>query len=161
MAKRTAYADLVQQEIDLLDLNSRVIFLRDGPFDELPSIYQMADIFIYPSEYEGFGIPVSLKTLYSGVPVVAAKGSCLEEAGEPSAATTGTPGCIPSLSAITARSGENLRCPCQLSRMRGQVTVLPTLTVTLAVPNRAAEPSIITAQATSVFRDRRDAFSVT
>ncbi|HMI03602.1 MAG TPA: glycosyltransferase family 1 protein [Pedobacter sp.] len=82
IGKRTAYADLVQQEIDRLDLNSRVIFLQNVPFDELPVIYQMAGVFVYPSVYEGFGIPV-IEALCSGVPVVAASGSCLEEAGGP------------------------------------------------------------------------------
>lgn len=82
VGKKTAYADLVQKEIDLLDLNSRIIFLQNIPFDELPVIYQMADVFVYPSVYEGFGIPV-IEALCSGVPVVAAKGSCLEEAGGP------------------------------------------------------------------------------
>lgn len=82
VGKPTAYAGLVKKEIDRLGLVARVIFLRDVPFDELPSIYQMAAVFIYPSEYEGFGIPV-IEALYSGVPAVAAKGSCLEEAGGP------------------------------------------------------------------------------
>jgi glycosyltransferase involved in cell wall biosynthesis len=82
VGKKTLYANLVQQEIDLLDLNSRVIFLQNVPFDELPVIYQMAGVFVYPSVYEGFGIPV-IEALCSGIPVVAAKGSCLEEAGGP------------------------------------------------------------------------------
>lgn len=82
VGKPTAYADLVKKEINRLGLDARVIFLRDVPFDELPSIYQMAEVFIYPSEYEGFGIPV-IEALYSGVPAVAAQGSCLEEAGGP------------------------------------------------------------------------------
>ena len=42
----------------------------------------MANVFVYPSFYEGFGIPI-IEALYSGVPVVAATGSCLEEAGGP------------------------------------------------------------------------------
>ena len=40
----------------------------------------MAKIFIYPSKYEGFGIPI-IEALYSNTPVIAATGSCLEEAG--------------------------------------------------------------------------------
>lgn len=82
VGRRTAYADLVLKEINLLGLNSRIIFLQNVPFDELPVIYQMAGVFVYPSVYEGFGIPV-IEALCSGVPVVAAKGSCLEEAGGP------------------------------------------------------------------------------
>lgn len=80
VGKRTAYADLVHEEIAGLGLKDRVHFLQNVPFDELPSIYQMADAFVYPSLYEGFGIPI-IEALYSGIPVVAATGSCLEEAG--------------------------------------------------------------------------------
>ncbi|WP_316822372.1 glycosyltransferase family 1 protein [Pedobacter gandavensis] len=80
VGKKTAYTKLVNKEIDLLGLRSRVKFLQNVPFDDLPSIYQMASAFVYPSLYEGFGIPI-IEALYSGIPVIAATGSCLEEAG--------------------------------------------------------------------------------
>ena len=51
-------------------------------FQYLPAIYQQAEIFVYPSRFEGFGIPI-IEALHSGVPVIAATGSCLEEAGGP------------------------------------------------------------------------------
>nr|WP_121273937.1 glycosyltransferase family 1 protein [Pedobacter schmidteae] len=82
IGKRTAYAKLVEQEIERLGLNTRVLFLSQIPFTDLPVIYQMASLFVYPSRYEGFGIPI-IEALYSQVPVVAATGSCLEEAGGP------------------------------------------------------------------------------
>lgn len=50
------------------------------PFLDLPALYQSASLFVYPSFFEGFGIPI-LEALHSGIPVIAATGSCLEEAG--------------------------------------------------------------------------------
>jgi glycosyltransferase involved in cell wall biosynthesis len=82
IGKTTDYTKKVNQEIEKLGLQNRVVFLKNIPFSDLPSIYQMARVFIYPSLYEGFGIPV-IEALYSKVPVVAATGSCLEEAGGP------------------------------------------------------------------------------
>jgi len=82
VGKRKAYADEVDAEIKKLGLADRIIFLKDIPFTDLPAIYQMASVFVYPSFYEGFGIPI-IEALYGGIPVVAATGSCLEEAGGP------------------------------------------------------------------------------
>ena len=82
VGKKQSYAGRVQEKIDVLKLNDRVIFLEGLPFSDLPSVYQMASAFVYPSFYEGFGIPI-LEALYSEVPVIAATGSCLEEAGGP------------------------------------------------------------------------------
>ncbi len=82
IGKQTPYFKTVLKEIETLGLRKRVIFLANIPFADLPGIYQMATIFIYPSFYEGFGIPI-IEALYSGVPVIAATGSCLEEAGGP------------------------------------------------------------------------------
>jgi glycosyltransferase involved in cell wall biosynthesis len=82
VGKKKPYARLVEEKIDHLKLNDRVIFLEGLPFADLPSIYQMASAFVYPSFYEGFGIPI-LEALYSQVAVIAATGSCLEEAGGP------------------------------------------------------------------------------
>ncbi|TDO22008.1 glycosyltransferase family 4 protein [Pedobacter duraquae] len=83
IGKEKPYAELVKREIKLLGLENRVKFLKNIPFADLPGIYQLADVFVYPSFYEGFGIPI-IEALYSGVPVIAASGSCLEEAGGPS-----------------------------------------------------------------------------
>lgn len=82
VGRETAYSavtirDYVQQH----NLAGRVHF-RQVAFGDLPAVYQMARVFTYPSRYEGFGIPL-LEALCSGTPVVAATGSCLEEAGGP------------------------------------------------------------------------------
>lgn len=82
IGRPTEYAKLVDAQINKLGLTDRVIFLKGVPFDALPAIYQLASLFVLPSYYEGFGIPI-IEALYSGIPVVAATGSCLEEAGGP------------------------------------------------------------------------------
>ncbi|MBB6272874.1 glycosyltransferase involved in cell wall biosynthesis [Pedobacter cryoconitis] len=82
VGKKQPYAQKVMAEIQRLGLEERVIFLKDIPFSDLPSIYQLATVFVYPSFYEGFGIPV-IEALYGKTPVVSATGSCLEEAGGP------------------------------------------------------------------------------
>ena len=82
IGKHTPYADEVQQYINEQGLNERVKMLHNVDFTYFPAIYQMASIFIYPSFFEGFGIPI-LEALYSRVPVIGATGSCLEEAGGP------------------------------------------------------------------------------
>jgi glycosyltransferase involved in cell wall biosynthesis len=82
VGKPTNYLERVKEFITTNNLNNRITFLHEVSFLELPSLYQLATIFVYPSRYEGFGIPV-LEALNSGVPVIAATGSCLEEAGGP------------------------------------------------------------------------------
>ena len=80
IGKETPYTQEVKKFINDNNLKNRVHFLKNVSYHELPGIYQQARIFVYPSEFEGFGIPV-VEALSSGIPVIAAKGSCLEEAG--------------------------------------------------------------------------------
>ncbi len=82
IGRSTKYIKEIQRTIQDLGLENRVVILQNVPFKHLPAIYQMATVFVYPSKYEGFGIPV-LEALNSGTPVVACTGSCLEEAGGP------------------------------------------------------------------------------
>ena len=82
VGRRTPYADAVLQEADRLQVAHRVHILNGVPNADLPAIYQMAEACVYPSRYEGFGIPI-IEAIQSGLPVVACTGSCLEEAGGP------------------------------------------------------------------------------
>ncbi|TCD11161.1 glycosyltransferase family 1 protein [Pedobacter frigidisoli] len=82
IGKQASYFKTVEKEIEKLGLRSRIVFLQNIPFADLPGIYQMAKVFAYPSFYEGFGIPI-IEALFSQIPVIAATGSCLEEAGGP------------------------------------------------------------------------------
>lgn len=59
---------------------SDIYFLNTVPQHDLPAIYANSLLFIYPSVFEGFGIPV-LEALNSGTPVITSRGSCLEETG--------------------------------------------------------------------------------
>ena len=82
VGRATSYAQTIQKFIQQNSYNDRVLFLSGVPNDDLPAIYQQAEVFVYPSRYEGFGIPI-IEAIQSGLPVVAATGSCLEEAGGP------------------------------------------------------------------------------
>jgi glycosyltransferase involved in cell wall biosynthesis len=48
------------------------------PDEDLPLLYNMASVFVFPSLYEGFGLPV-LEAMQSGVPVVTSDRSSLPE----------------------------------------------------------------------------------
>lgn len=55
-----------------------VHFLGFVPEDQLPGIYSGARLFLYPSIYEGFGLP-PIEAMASGVPVIVSNRSCLPE----------------------------------------------------------------------------------
>lgn len=74
------YKKHVMSVAEAAGVASRILWLEGISFDDLQSLNRLADIVCYPSRYEGFGIPV-LEGITSGRPVVAATGSCLEEAG--------------------------------------------------------------------------------
>lgn len=82
VGKRTPYQAEVEHYVAAQGWSEQITFLNDVPFADLPTIYQLAHLFVYPSRIEGFGIPL-LEALNSGVPVIGCTGSCLEEAGGP------------------------------------------------------------------------------
>lgn len=82
VGRRTKYADKVEKEAQKLGVGNRLHILSGIGDSDLQAIYQTAETFVYPSRYEGFGIPI-IEAIQSGLPVVACTGSCLEEAGGP------------------------------------------------------------------------------
>ncbi len=79
IGKNTPYLNKVIEFIERHSLIN-IIFCDIVQNQDLPGIYQLADLFVYPSIFEGFGIPI-LEALYSKVPVITSKGSSLTEAG--------------------------------------------------------------------------------
>ncbi|HOT13693.1 MAG TPA: glycosyltransferase family 1 protein [Bacteroidales bacterium] len=79
VGRPTDYLDEIRNYIEEHNLNN-IYFLHDVPIDDLPAFYQMAELFIYPSLFEGFGIPI-VEALCSKVPVITSKGGCFAEAG--------------------------------------------------------------------------------
>ena len=78
--KTSYYTDVLKPLIDNLQLNNRVIFLQGLTMNDLAALYQMAEVFVYPSLYEGFGIPI-IESLYSKTPVITSEGGVFPEAG--------------------------------------------------------------------------------
>lgn len=81
---RQGYDEEVRREAIRLGVASRVQWIGGVDFTLLPAIYSQAEVAVYVSRYEGYGLPV-VEAISSGTPVVAATGSCLEEAGGPGA----------------------------------------------------------------------------
>lgn len=72
---------LVKELIKLVDelrLSKDVVFTGYIPDKDLPSLYNLADIFVYPSSYEGFGLSV-LEAMACGTPVITTNISSLPE----------------------------------------------------------------------------------
>ena len=55
--------------------NDRIIHIDYVSEEDLPSIYNLAEIFLFPSFYEGFGLP-PLEAMKCGLPVISWKKFC-------------------------------------------------------------------------------------
>ena len=82
VGRKTDYQSVVEECAEKSGVIDRLHILNNVSFEDLPAMYQLASVFVFPSFFEGFGIPI-IEALSSGTPVIAARGSCLEEAGGP------------------------------------------------------------------------------
>ncbi len=82
VGKKTNYWDLLQEFMIENQLESQIHYHAYVPQSDLPLVYQNAFLFVYPSRFEGFGIPI-IEALNSSLPVVSSTGSCFSEAGGP------------------------------------------------------------------------------
>ncbi|MGH8004947.1 MAG: glycosyltransferase family 4 protein [Limisphaerales bacterium] len=71
-------AEEIKKEIKSLDAENKIRFLGYVTRQKLAALYQNADAFLFPSLYEGFGLPV-LEAMAAGTPVLTSNLSALPE----------------------------------------------------------------------------------
>lgn len=83
------YYDTIFAEVQALGLAEAVLFPGFIPAAELPDWYRGATAFVYPSLFEGFGLPV-LEAMACGVPVICSRAESLLEVAGAAALTVST-----------------------------------------------------------------------
>lgn len=83
VGRATTYTEHISRRIKSLGLGDRVTMLHGVADEDMPAIYHQAIAYLMPSLYEGFATSI-VEAITVGTPVIAAKGSSLEEAGGPS-----------------------------------------------------------------------------
>jgi glycosyltransferase involved in cell wall biosynthesis len=78
VGKRTVDTGKIIKEVNSLGLSSDVAFTGYVPDEDLPFLYCGADIFVFPSLYEGFGIP-PLEAMGCLTPVAASNATSIPD----------------------------------------------------------------------------------
>ncbi len=78
--KDTEYARMIEKKVEALGLGGRVILPGMISEEEKRWLYRYCEAFVFPSKYEGFGMPV-LEAMYFGKPVFLSTWSSLPEIG--------------------------------------------------------------------------------
>ncbi|MFC1570492.1 glycosyltransferase family 4 protein [Candidatus Omnitrophota bacterium] len=76
--KKNRYCADIEETVRRLKMADRVHFTGFIPEEDLPSIYSAASLFVFPSLYEGFGLP-PLEAMACGVPVICSDATSLPE----------------------------------------------------------------------------------
>ncbi len=71
-------SERLYQKVRDFELDQHIVFPGYIPDEHLPALYSGAEVFVFPSIYEGFGLPV-LEAMSCGVPVVTSQVSSLPE----------------------------------------------------------------------------------
>lgn len=80
IGRRTAYTAQIEEFVKENKLEHRVKLMHNVPFRDFPALYAAAAAFVYPSVFEGFGIPV-LEAMAVGTPVATSGISSMPEVG--------------------------------------------------------------------------------
>lgn len=70
--------EIVFKLIQTLNLTKKIHILSFVPYEDLPALYSSASVFVFPSRYEGFGLP-PLEAMKCGIPVITSNVSSLPE----------------------------------------------------------------------------------
>jgi glycosyltransferase involved in cell wall biosynthesis len=68
----------IEELIERLEIENALRFTGYVPFADLPALYSLAEMFVFPSIYEGFGLPV-VEAMACGTPVVTGHVAALAE----------------------------------------------------------------------------------
>jgi glycosyltransferase involved in cell wall biosynthesis len=79
--KRDVRQQVLYETAALLDSGNRIIFTDFVSEDDLFALYKGASLFVFPSRYEGFGLP-PLEAMACGVPVITSNAASLPEVVE-------------------------------------------------------------------------------
>jgi glycosyltransferase involved in cell wall biosynthesis len=80
VGRENKYAEELKRQIEQSQLKN-IYFCHDVSLLDLPVVYALASIFVYPSFFEGFGIPI-IEALSCETPVITSNTSCFKETGE-------------------------------------------------------------------------------
>jgi anaerobic magnesium-protoporphyrin IX monomethyl ester cyclase len=70
----------IDEQIKRCGVADAITFTGYVPFEDLPALYTLAEMFVYPSMYEGFGLPV-VEAMACGTPVITGRTAALTEIG--------------------------------------------------------------------------------
>lgn len=83
VGRNSAFKQELLHKAAKLQLLNQIVFVHDlKSVQDLSAVYQSAELFIYPSRYEGFGIPI-LEAALSKTAIITSNSSSLPEAGGP------------------------------------------------------------------------------
>ncbi len=80
VGRKTKYYQQIESYVQQNGLQDKIIHLKGISQKELAIVYQLATVMVYPSVFEGFGIPI-IEALFSKTPVITTNSGVFPEAG--------------------------------------------------------------------------------